>query len=417
MTSSFAMIDTAESSRILASALEQAAESIVVTRAAMGKAGPEVLFVNAAFCRLTLYAPSEVVGQDLDLLQGPRSNRGILEQLRERVSRGLPFTSESIAYRKDGTQFLAEWDLAPVFDEQGRVTQFVAILRDVTGLRRVQAELLEAKALAEAADHGKSAFLATMSHELRTPLNAIIGFSELLDERAPGPLNERQGKYVTNVLTAGRSLLDLIDQILDLTRADVGQMTLHLTKFSLEDAVHDVQPLVQALAERKHLRLRIEVPDSLPLIRADARKLKQIIYSLLTSAIRTASTAGDLEVSARHYVSGSSGSEWFDMIVSRSTGDAKDDAMAREEFDVDEAPGISSPDAGLGLALTRRLVELHGGRVVLDARPGGGLAFRLTLPGDPNPGIRGSVSAWLVKPVDRNELIGVGRDVIKERKE
>lgn len=357
-----------ESTRVLTRALEEVTESVVIATGELDA----ISFVNGAFTRMTGYPADEIVGKSPTVLGEPWHDTSIFDPSGAWVSQGQPFSTRGVMYRRDGTELAVEWDIVAVKNDAGAVTDFIAVQRDVTALQRVQVELIEARKLAEAADHAKSAFLASMSHELRTPLNAIIGFSELLEEASIDPLTERQQKYVRNVLSAGRSLLDLIDQVLDLTQVDVGRMILHLTRFELADVLQDVQTLVRALADRKRLLIRMEVDERLPQIRADARKLKQILYSLVSNAIRTASEGSELVLKAER-VGGSS--DWIGITVARPGADA----TGTFPQDV-SAYGLEHPQSGLGLALSQRLVELHGGRVWVESRASGGATFRLVLP-------------------------------------
>ncbi|NOT07433.1 MAG: PAS domain S-box protein [Gemmatimonadales bacterium] len=366
-----------EYSQILASAVEQSADALVVITPGFRDLGLRPVFVNPAYTRLTGYTSEEALALPLGTLFGAApdlfAGGG---RVREALEGGSPFSAEFVNYRKDGAQILVEWNVAPVKVRDGRPTHFVITLRDITAERRAQRELVEAKALAETADHAKSAFLASMSHELRTPLNAIIGFSELLEEGVGGELTERQRRFARNVLSAGRDLLALIDQILDLTRADVGLMSLHLSRFRVGDVLRDLQTLIRALADRRRLVLRFDLADHLPPIQADARKLKQILFSLLSNAIRVTPEKGEFAVSCRCLTE--AGGEHLEVVITRS---GESDLLPAEDVPTElPAYGMDHPLSGLGLALCRKLIELHGGTLVTELTPPSGERLRLLLP-------------------------------------
>ncbi|HYT81843.1 MAG TPA: histidine kinase dimerization/phospho-acceptor domain-containing protein [Gemmatimonadales bacterium] len=237
-------------------------------------------------------------------------------------------------------------------------------------------ELRHARALAEGADHAKSAFLASMSHELRTPLNAIIGFAELLDEQTAGPLTERQRKYVHNIVSSGRHLLHLVNQVLQLTRVEVGHVRLSVTRFDPRAALRDVVTLVEGLAQKKRLDLAVEVEDASPVMAADEPKFKQIVYNLLDTAIRFTPDGGRITVAARAAPPDPAPGPGDWLVVTIGASGLLTPAEAG-----DTVPGdleLGGPE--MGLALARRLVELHDGRMSVASAVGEGSALSVALP-------------------------------------
>jgi len=251
-------------------------------------------------------------------------------------------------------------------DEIGRLAARVNSTSDE--LQRVYREL-------ELASEHKSQFLATMSHELRTPLNAIIGFSEVLHEQMFGELNERQLAYVSDVLEAGRHLLSLINDVLDLAKIEAGRMELELSEVVLPDVLRSAISLhgERARSEGVELSLTTE-PDEIT-VTADERRLRQIVFNLVSNAVKFTPADGRVDISA-HVEDGH-----VEVGVS-DTGpgiSAKDREMIFEEFEQAEA-GRKAEGTGLGLPLSRKLVELHGGRLWVDSEVGRGSTFRFTLP-------------------------------------
>lgn len=284
----------------------------------------------------------------------------------------------------------------PILDEDNEPRYLLGISEDITDrkdaaqalerqareLSRSNAALLQAKDAAEAANHAKSEFLANMSHELRTPLNAIIGFSEILEDQTFGELNQRQIKYVSNILTSGRHLLQLINDILDLAKVEAGRLNLDYEQFAVGTALQDVANVVKTLAQKKNIALDIEVPHDLPLVTADQAKFKQVMYNLLSNAIKFTPEGGQVQVQANAEQREKS---YLRIAVSDSGIGIKPEDQERifGEFEqVDSSYARQQQGTGLGLALTRRLVELHGGRLWVESEgiEGQGSTFTFVLP-------------------------------------
>jgi signal transduction histidine kinase len=228
----------------------------------------------------------------------------------------------------------------------------------------------------EAASQHKSEFLANMSHELRTPLNAIIGFSELLSERLYGNLNEKQEEYLKDIHGSGQHLLSLINDILDLSKIEAGRMELELTDFDLPTAIDNALTLVRERAGRRGIALHAAADERLGQIRGDERKIKQVLLNLLSNAIKFTPDGGRIDVRARA-VDGS-----VEVSVSDTgVGIAPEHQEAIfEEFRQVGTAAKKVEGTGLGLALSRKFIELHGGRIWVTSQVGVGSAFRFTLP-------------------------------------
>ena len=277
---------------------------------------------------------------------------------------------------------------APVRDAGGKVVWAIAVFNDITVRKRSEDELSRAKAAAEAANYAKSDFLAKMSHELRTPLNSIIGFSEMMQDESAGPLNDKQRRYVGNVLTSGRNLLQLINDILDLSKVEAGHMELALAPFDVGLAFSEVQTIVGALLAKKNLGLDVEVETGLLPLRADQSKVKQVLYNLLSNAIKFTPEGGRIRLSARHAVeiNAREGGNWIEFSVADTGIGLRQDDLERifGEFEqVDSSYTRNQEGTGLGLALSRKLVELHGGWIWVESELGKGSIFRFIIPADP----------------------------------
>ena len=234
----------------------------------------------------------------------------------------------------------------------------------------------------EAASRHKSEFLANMSHELRTPLNAIIGFSEVLGERMFGELNDKQAEYVQDILSSGRHLLSLINDILDLSKVEAGRMELELSRFDLPAAIGGAVILVRERATRHGLGLDVSVDEGLGVFVGDERKIRQVLLNLLSNAVKFTPEGGRITVRAAP----ADGSVEVS-VADTGIGIAQEDqeAIFQEFRQVGTDYARKREGTGLGLALARRFVDLHGGRIWVKSRPGEGSTFTFTLPVRPWP--------------------------------
>jgi len=241
---------------------------------------------------------------------------------------------------------------------------------------RLLNELRESLRQLEIASQHKSEFLANMSHELRTPLNAIIGFSEVLGERMFGELNEKQEEYLKDIHASGQHLLSLINDILDLSKIEAGRMELELTDFNLPATLDNALTLVRERAGRRGIAVGLTVDERLEEIRADERKVRQVVLNLLSNAIKFTPEGGRIEVRAVP----------MDGSVEVSVSDtgvgiaAEDQEEIFEEFRQVGTAAKKVEGTGLGLALSRKFIELHGGRIWVESQIGAGSTFTFTVP-------------------------------------
>lgn len=242
---------------------------------------------------------------------------------------------------------------------------------------RLFSEIEEKNHELEVASRHKSEFLANMSHELRTPLNAIIGFSEVLLEQLFGDLNPKQSDYLLDILASGRELLALINEILDLSKVEAGRMELDIGAFSIPEVLESSLTLVREHASRHGIALSLEMTPDIDLIEADELKVKRVIVNLLSNAVKFAPDGSSVGVVARH------AGENIQISV-QDTGPGirpEDQERIFEEFQqVGQSALRRHEGTGLGLALAKKLVELHGGRIWVESAPGAGSTFTFTLP-------------------------------------
>jgi two-component system, NtrC family, sensor kinase len=237
-------------------------------------------------------------------------------------------------------------------------------------------ELDEKSRELEAASEHKSAFLANMSHELRTPLNAILGFSQVLREQMVGEINAKQAEYLDDVLSSGHHLLALINDVLDLSKVEAGQVELEIAPFSLREALERGVVMVRERATGDGVRVALGLDEGVDLVEGDERRIRQVIFNLLSNAVKFTPAGGAVDVSAAQ-VNG----EVRVWVADSGPGIAPaDHERIFEEFQQTEAGIDQGEGTGLGLALSKRLVELHGGRIWVDSELGRGTTLVFTLP-------------------------------------
>jgi signal transduction histidine kinase len=287
--------------------------------------------------------------------------------------------------------FVLSWSLiGPIQDIDGRVAsiasgdfsgQVEVVNRDELGalganVNRMNDELRRLYTELEAASRHKSEFLANMSHELRTPLNAINGFSQVMRDEMVGSVNEKQAEYLDDIISSGNHLLSLINDVLDLSKVEAGQIELQVHPFSLREALERGVVMVRERATEHGVRVALTADPEVDVVDGDERRIKQVIFNLLSNAVKFTPTGGEVDVSATR-VNG----EIRVSVADTGPGIAPEDQeRIFEEFQQSETGIGLREGTGLGLALSKRFVELHGGRIWLESELGRGSTFTFALP-------------------------------------
>jgi PAS domain S-box-containing protein len=330
-----------------------------------------------------------------ELLPEPMASRqwaGIQQVMRE----NRKLVSEAQSLGAGGLRWYRT-SLQPMHDSAGRAVQVLINMNDIDDLKTAQGELLELNRTLEEhvrertaelhqtnaeltqALRAKDEFLATMSHELRTPLNAVMMLTETLLEEMGGPLNERQRAALLDIQASGRHLLELITDVLDLASVEAGQLELHLEDCVIADVCQSSLLLVKEAAGKKGLKLAYGLNDGFAVMRADPRRLKQVLVNLLSNAVKFTPAGGKIRLEVG--VDPAAEVVRFS-VVDTGIGIAAEDLakLFRPFTQVDSRLSRQYEGAGLGLALVRRLVELHGGGITVESEPGRGSRFTVSLP-------------------------------------
>lgn len=335
------------------------------------------------------YSPEDLMGQNVDLLV-PGPSRGHHAEYRNAfvdagVSRPMGQGLELYACRKDGSEFPVEISLSPMQTNAG--TSVAAVIRDVTERKRAEqqirflresymTELEASQQKAERLNQLKSEFMASMSHELRTPLHTIIGFAELLAEERDGPLNERQKRFLDHIRVDSEHLLELINDVLDLSRIEAGGLKLQSVPLLTSEAIDEAVDAVLLIAAKKSVAIRAEKTDSISIV-ADPLRLRQILYNLLNNAVKFTPSGGEVVVGAVR-----DGDFVRFTVADTGIGIPKDEH--ERIFDKFYQMGTTTEGVrqgtGLGLAICRQLVEMQGGSIWVESDIGKGSRFSFTIP-------------------------------------
>jgi PAS domain S-box-containing protein len=285
----------------------------------------------------------------------------------------------------DGNETVVSFNATTFYDRDRKLQGVFAAARDVTERKRLDQvlqekniELENARSVAEKTNLSKSDFLANMSHELRTPLNSVIGFSEVLQDQLFGPINEKQQEYVKNILTSGRHLLSLINDILDLSKVESGKMELELSEFSLLESLNASLMMLKEKALKGGISLNMELapPDDLRIV-ADQRKLKQILFNLVSNAVKFTPAGGEVNVNAFKH------GDFIEISVTDSGIGIREEDIPKLFHPFTQLESVYTKEyegTGLGLALNRHLVELHNGKIWVKSEFGKGSRFSFTIP-------------------------------------
>ena len=374
------------------------------------------IYVNPAWCQTLGYGLEEALELTMFDVIAPQYHDRCQIILGRLPLKGQSHDFEVVFVTKTGQVVVAEGGVSIDRESNGQITTN-GIFRDITlrkqaeeALRQSRDELRTANDLLEKAARLKDEFLANMSHELRTPLNAILTFSESLLEEIPGPLNDRQKNWIHNIEGSGMHLLSLINDILDLSKVEAGQMELHFEEVAVVEVCQASLLFVKEMALKKKLKLAFQLDNQLAKVEADPKRLKQILVNLLSNAVKFTPSGGKVSLEVR--VDGDTSVIHY---VVQDTGvgiAAADVARLFQPFtQLDSSLSRQHEGTGLGLALVRRLTELHGGSVTVESKPGDGSRFTVTLPYRPVMALTKKLDTGQLNPFQEKATVLVVEDV------
>jgi PAS domain S-box-containing protein len=358
---------------LLAQVARQTTNGVIITDVQR-----HVIWANEGFTRLTGYTLEEVRGQSLlGFLHGPQTNPQTVAEIRRCLLAQIPVRTRIYNYRKDGTGFWNNLSIDPLWHADGTLAGYIGIENDISELVAREQELERARAEAEAAARLKSAFLANLSHEIRTPLNSILGFTDLLDEALAAHQLEALREFTSIIRRSGRRLLQLINDILELSRLEADRLILAQEPCHLEALVQEALAELRPLALRKNLQLKAQIAP-VPPIRGDARRLHQVLINLIGNAIKYTDQG---EVCVALTTNPSPPPQVVLRVVDTGRGIAPESLpYIFEPFWQAPAEARRGEGSGLGLAITKRLIEQMGGQITVDSTPGRGTTFTVTFP-------------------------------------
>ena len=410
----------------LSRAVQQSPTSIVITNTS-----GSIEYVNPMFSKITGYCSGEVIGKNPRILKSGRQSEDFYNNLWQTIKSGDSWHGEILNRKKNGDLFWENASISPIMNEQDEITGYVAVNEDITERKQAEeelrrhrdhleelvaertAELSIAKETAEIANQAKSAFLANMSHEIRTPLNGILGMTQLLRE---ADLNEQQRDYIGIINHSGQALLTLINDILDLSKVEAGELKLEPISFNLERVADDVIKLLRVKAQEKGLVLDLQIMPNCPIqLVGDAGRIRQILLNLVGNAIKFTDEGRVLvRISGAFNQRGTGDIE----IHVEDSGIGIEPEVQHTLFESFTQADVSTTrrfgGTGLGLSISKQLVDLMGGEISMESIPGEGSVFLVKL-SLPLVGHKQAVSAVTGQPIDESNHPAADRGIHQQK--
>ncbi len=362
-----------EQLNIQSTALNAAANAVVITNNS-GK----IEWVNLAFTKLTGYTLEEVTGENPHTIKSGKHDAAFYKDLWNTILAGKVWQGEMINKRKDGGEYTEEMTITPLLDNNGDIIRFIAIKQDITERKKFEEELIIAKAEAEQANLAKSEFLSRMSHELRTPMNSILGYAQLMDM---GELKPAHKKGVDHILKSGKHLLDLINEVLDISKIEAGHISLSLEPIAICSLVREIMDVVSPMAAGEQITLETVTLDKL-FVKADRQRLKQVLLNLVNNAIKYNRQNGFVKINCELTEAAEKQNPTVRISISDSGGGISPEDMIKlfNPFERIGAEKTETEGTGLGLAVAKKLIEAMHGTIGVESELGKGSTFWIELP-------------------------------------
>lgn len=357
--------------RKLSRAVDQSAESIIITNIE-----GIIEYANPISLELTGYTPEELLGKNASILSAGQNSLAANKAMWNTIKSGKVWKGEFQNKKKTGELFLESATISPVLNDQNEITHFLAIMEDITQQRELTKELIRAKEKAEENDRLKSAFLANISHEIRTPLNGIFGFAELL--RSPELSPEMKETYIRIIEQSGQRMLNVINDIVDISRIESKQMEIHIQETNLNRILRDLASLFTPETTEKKLLLSVEIPENWENfhLKTDQDKLTQVLSNLIKNAIKFTPSG---TISFGYFPKGKA----LQFFV-KDSGVGIPDSQVKFIFERFSQGSTSLNRAyegvGLGLPISKAFIEMLGGTIWVDSKPGKGSTFYFEIP-------------------------------------
>jgi len=358
---------------VLSRAVEESATTVVIT-----DADGAIEYANPAFSKITGYTREEAIGQNPRVLKSGKHPAEYYDKMWQAISSGHVWRGDVINKKKNGELYWEASTIAPVHDENGKITHYVAVKADITERKKAEEQLRIARDKAVQDSLAKTQMLANVSHELRTPLGAILGFSELFQMGAYGDTTPKQDTVIEDVIKSAHYIIDLVDDLLDQARVDANIIKLNTTVLNIEHLIRHIESKMKVLAEAKQLTLTTDINNGVPsVLLGDELRLQQIIINLLNNAIKF-TESGSIKLKIKR----PNAHQWVIEVSDTGIGIPKDQQnIVFDAFrQVDENSKTNINGVGLGLSIVKKLVSLMNGEVSLESEAGKGSTFRVLLP-------------------------------------
>jgi len=369
--------------------------------------------VNDKFCKVSGYSREELLGQNHRILKSEKHSQEFYSDMWHTISNGQVWHGTLCNKKQNGDEYWVESTIVPFLDETGKPYKYVSARTDITALIQTEQELIIARVEAENANYAKSQFLSSMSHELRTPMNAIMGFGQLLKMESEQPLNDSQEENVDEIIKASRHLLELINEILDLAKIESGRVDLSMEAVDLSEVIIDSLHLITPLAQRRKIEISLtlngteitfeQFSEMHKAVCVDRIRFKQVILNLLSNAVKYNHKNGKIVIVCDI-------TDKLSRIGILDTGPGLDEAQKTQLFKPFVRLGAEQSEvegAGIGLVITKNLVELMGGTIGIDSEPDKGSCFWIEFPNDTLPVLSSTTTAEenIIPCPDMGELI------------